>query len=110
MDRTTEPAPFDLGYYKKEKAPEVLFNKPGQVDVFCAIHTKMHCIILVVPNRFFAKADDKGKFTLRDLPAGTYKVKAWHERLPFQVKEITVPAVGEVKVDFVLGVAELPKP
>jgi plastocyanin len=104
---------FDLGYYKKEKVPEVRFDRAGRVDVFCAIHTKMHCIILVVPNPFYAMADEKGRFTIKNVPAGTYKVRAWHERLPSQTnqtKEIVVPAEGEAKVEFALGVGQLPKP
>ena len=100
---------FDLGYYKKEKVPEVRFDRVGRVDVFCAIHPKMHCIILVVPNPFFAVADDKGRFVIKDVPAGTYKVRAWHERIPSQTREIVVPATGDVKIDFTLGLGELPK-
>jgi plastocyanin len=97
---------FDLGYYKKDKVPEVVFDRVGRVDVFCAIHSKMHCIVLVLPNPFFAKADDRGRFTIKDLPAGTYKVKAWHERLPAQTREVVVPAQGEVRVEFRLGVGQ----
>jgi plastocyanin len=100
---------FDLGYYKKERTPDIVFDKVGQVDVFCAIHSKMHCIILVVPNRYFAKADAQGRFTIPDVPPGTYKVKAWHERLPAKVQTIVVPASGEVKADFVLSLGDLPK-
>jgi len=106
----SEAKEFDLGYYKKEKVPEVTFDRVGRVDVFCAIHTKMHCIILVLPSPYFARADDKGRFVIRNIPAGTYKVRAWHERLPAQTKEIVVPAEGEVKVDFVLGVGARPQP
>lgn len=105
----SEPKPFDLGYYKKEKLPEIVFDTVGQVDVFCAIHTKMHCIILVVPNRFFAKADEKGRFTIKDVPPGTYKVRAWHERLPAKTQPVVVPATGDVKIDFVLSLGDLPK-
>lgn len=105
----SDAQPFDLGYYKKEKVPEVRFDRLGRVDVFCAIHPKMHCIILVLPNPFFAAADEKGRFAIRNLPAGTYKVRAWHERMPSQVKEVVVPAEGEVKVDFALGFGALPK-
>jgi plastocyanin len=106
---TSEAKEFDLGYYKKEKTPEILFDRPGRVDVFCAIHTKMHCIILILPNPFFATVDGKGRFTIKNVPAGTYKLRAWHELLPGQVKEVVVPADGEVKVDFALGVSDLPK-
>lgn len=101
---------FDLGYYKKEKVPEVVFDRVGRVDIFCAIHSKMHCIVLVLPNPFFAKADDRGRFAIRNVPAGTYKVKAWHERLPAQVREVVVPAEGEVRIDFTLGVGQGTKP
>lgn len=105
----TETQDFNLNFYKKEKVPEVRFDKLGRVDVFCAIHTNMHCIILVLPNPYFAVADARRRFVIKDVPAGTYRVKAWHERLPGQVKEITVKADGDTVVDFVLGVAELPK-
>jgi len=100
---------FDLDYYKKEKVPEVRFDRVGRVDVFCAIHPKMHCIILVVPNPFFAVADDKGRFVIKNVPAGTYKVRGWHERMTSQTREIVVPEVGDVKIDFALGLGELPK-
>jgi plastocyanin len=105
----SEAKEFDLGYYKKEKVPKVTFDRAGRVDVFCAIHSRMHCIILVVPNRYFAVADARGRFTITGVPAGTYKVRAWHERLPGKSRQVTVPADGEVKADFTLSVGELPK-
>lgn len=105
----SEPKPFDLEYYKKDRVPEVTFDQVGRVDVHCAIHTKMHCIVLVVPNRFFAKADEKGRFRIPDVPAGTYQVRAWHERFPSKVRQVTVPASGDVTADFVLSIGDLPK-
>lgn len=105
-----ETKPFDLGLYSSDQpAKRVVFDKPGQADVFCSIHTKMHAIVLVLTNPWFALADAKGRFTIRDVPAGTYQLRAWHERVPGQTKEIHVPAEGEVQVDFVLGMANLPK-
>ncbi len=106
----TETQDFNLGFYKKEKVPEVRFDRLGRVDIFCAIHTNMHCIILVLPNPYFAEVDAHRHFVIKNVPAGSYRLKAWHERVPAQVREIVVPAEGEVKVDFVLGVAELPRP
>lgn len=106
----TETQDFNLGFYKKEKVPEVRFDRLGRVDIFCAIHTNMHCIILVLPNPYFALADGHRRFVIKNVPAGTYRLKAWHERVPPSVREVIVPAEGEVKINFVLGVAELPKP
>ena len=105
----SETKTFNLGLYKTERVPAITFNKPGRVDVFCAIHSQMHCIILVLPTPYFAKADARGRFEIRDVPAGTYKLHAWHERLPAKVVEVTVPADGDVTLNLVLGVADLPK-
>ena len=95
---------FDLGLYTREKVPEILFDRTGQVDVYCAIHSKMHCIILVLPSRYFAKVNAHQRYFLRDVPAGTYRLRAWQERLPARTAVVTVPAEGEVRVDFTLGV------
>lgn len=101
---------FDLGLYKgNPQEKRVTFNKPGRGDVFCSIHANMHCIVLVLENPYFASVDNHNHYTITDVPAGTYKLKAWHERLPPQTREITVPEKGEIKVDFVLGINNLPK-
>lgn len=105
----SEAKEFDLGLYKDPTIKDVTFDKPGRVDVFCSIHSQMNCVILVLKNPFFAATDNKGQFRIQNVPAGTYKVKAWHERLPGQTKEITVPAEGEVRVDFIVGVGNIPK-
>jgi plastocyanin len=100
---------FDLGLYKSPQIERVTFDKVGRVDVFCSIHARMNCIVLVLENPYFAATNEKGRYSIRNVPAGTYKLKAWHERLPSQTQEITVPETGEVKIDFTLGIANLPK-
>lgn len=101
---------FDLGLYKGDpKDKRVTFDKVGRVDVFCSIHENMHCIVLVLENPYFAATDDDGNYKIRNVPPGTYKLKAWHERLPADEKEITVPASGEVKVNFTLSIKNLPQ-
>jgi plastocyanin len=101
---------FDLDLYKGNPPEKrVTFDKPGRVDVFCSIHSQMSCIVLVLENPYFASTDSKGRYTIPNVPAGTYKLKAWYERLPAQELEVTVPETGEVKTDFTLGVKNLPK-
>lgn len=105
----SETKPFDLGFYRSDEVKRVTFEKPGRVDIFCSIHTRMSCIVLVVDNPFFAVADKNGNYKIPNVPAGTYRLKAWHERLPAQVKNITVQETGATAAIFVLSVTGLPK-
>ncbi|MBI5774347.1 MAG: carboxypeptidase regulatory-like domain-containing protein [Verrucomicrobia bacterium] len=104
---------FDLGLYKTPGTngwPKIILQKPGRVDVFCSIHTKMNCVILVLENPFFAATDSRGRYTMTNVPPGEYTLKAWHERLPPRTQKITVSETGEVKADFTLGPQAAPKP
>jgi len=100
---------FDLGLYKDPEIKQVVFDKPGRVDIFCSIHSSMNCIVLVLETPHFSATDDKGRYSITNVPPGKYRMKAWHERLPSQVKEVTIPETGDVKLDFVLGITNLPK-
>ncbi len=105
----SETKQFDLGLYKDE-VKRIKFDKTGKVDVFCSIHSKMHCIILVLETPYFAVTDDKGHYSITNVPPGTYTVKAWHERLPPELKEVVIPATpASTRQDFTLGVKGLPK-
>jgi plastocyanin len=105
----SEAKPFDLDLYKSPEVKRVPFDKPGRVDVFCSIHTTMSCVILVLENPWFAVSDSKGGYTITNVPPGNYTLKAWHERLPTATKQIVVPEHGDLKVDFTLGINNLPK-
>jgi plastocyanin len=108
---TSESKEFDLGLYLQERVPELVFDQLGRVDVFCSIHAKMHCIVLVLPSPYFAVSGPKGRFSIRNVPPGTYRVRAWQERMPpSAARLVTVPAAGDAKgTDFVLGLGGLPK-
>ena len=43
---------------------------------------------------------EDGKFEIIGLPAGTYEVEAWHEKLGTQVSTVTVAADSNETVDF----------
>jgi plastocyanin len=101
---------FELGLYKGNPPDKrVTFDKTGRVDVFCSIHENMHCVVLVLPNSYFASTDDNGDYKIPNVPPGTYTLRAWHERLPADERQVVVPADGEVKADFTLTIKNLPQ-
>jgi plastocyanin len=105
----SQAKPFDLGFYRSHEVKRIKFDKPGRVDIFCSIHTKMSCVVLVLENPFFAVVDKNGNYKIPSLPPGTYQLKAWHERLPPQERSITVTEKGIVLANFILSVTGLPK-
>ena len=91
---TEEKNTFDLGRYPKKEYRDQQYNDLGLYKVYCNIHKKMILDILVVPNRYFAVTDKKGKYHITDVPAGEYVLKAWHiyggsVELPISVKQDT---------------------
>lgn len=74
--------PFELKLYSGMPGSPILFDKPGTVVIGCNIHDQMVAYIQVVSTPYFAKSDDAGQARIADLPAGKYRLKAWHYQLP----------------------------
>ena len=100
--------PFNLGLYRNE-VKGIKSDKPGRADVSCSIHRDMHSIVSVFEHPYLSQTDRTGDYIVSDLPAGLYRIKAWNERLPPQLKEARVPENGTIQVDFKLGVYGLPE-
>jgi plastocyanin len=77
------------------------FDKTGEFTLLCNLHPGMIGYLVVAPSSWFAKADAKGHFRIKDVPAGTYKLTAWAPRLPKVTETITV-AGSPVTKDFEL--------
>ena len=50
----------------------------------------MNCYAGVVDNPFYAVSDDKGNFTIKGVPNGTYTLEVWHEKYGTQNMSVTV--------------------
>jgi hypothetical protein len=57
----------------------------------CDVHPWMTAYIFVCDNRHFAVTGADGNFSLKGIPAGTYRVEAWHERFGTLASTVTVP-------------------
>ncbi len=87
---------FDLGLYKRPKSGSRTFEKPGVYTIYCNIHPQMSALVMVRDNPYFAKASKDGSFRIEGVPAGEYKVRAFHERAgDGTVVTAKVPATGD---------------
>lgn len=75
----SQPKTFDLGAFSKSEEKSVVLDTPGRVDVFCAIHTNMHSIILVLDTPHFTTTDARGMFQIAKLAPGKHTLTLWHE-------------------------------
>jgi plastocyanin len=87
------PHRFKLKLYSGTPSRPELFDKPGLVVLGCNIHDTMVGYVVVVDTPFFAKTAPSGAAALT-LPAGSYRVRVWHEKLagPFESPGISVGA------------------
>ncbi len=104
----SDGAKFDLGLYKSGESKAVTFKRPGVVDVYCNIHPNMVAKVKVVDTSYYAVTGPDGRFTIADVPPGTYPVVAWQAAGPEWRGEVTVktgetaavaPTLVEGKVD-----------
>jgi hypothetical protein len=70
--------------------------------VYCNIHPQMSAYVLVRDNPFWARPDAEGVFEIPDVPAGTWVLKAWHERSGEASRTVNVPESGGTSLSVTL--------
>jgi plastocyanin len=93
---------FDLGLYKRPKSASRTFDKPGIYTVYCNIHPQMSATVLVIDNPYFTSVAKDGTFRIAGVPAGEYKLIAFHERAGESALSLKVLATGEATASFSL--------
>jgi plastocyanin len=94
--------PFDLGYYEKGKSREVVFSRPGIVQIYCHVHPEMYGVVVVTKSSWTAIPADDGTFSFNGVPAGEYKAMVWQRAAGLVSKSVFVPPTGSVHISFSL--------
>ena len=58
----------------------------------CDVHGWMNAYAGVLDHPYFAVTGEDGKFSIKNLPPGTYKLTAWHEKAGSKTIDVTVGA------------------
>jgi plastocyanin len=95
-------ATFDLGRYPKGESKGRRFTNTGLVKVYCHIHSHMTAAIMVFDHAYFRIPSADGAFSLDGVPAGTYQISAWHERIGESTNTVQVEPGRTARVDFAL--------
>lgn len=66
----------------------------------CDVHGWMTSYGGIVAHPYFAVTDAAGRFSLPDLPPGTYTIEAWHEKLGTRTQQITIAPKQSADVAF----------
>jgi len=104
LSKTTS---FDLGNYPKDQTRSVKFARPGIVFVGCRLHSNMGAVIVVSPNQWSTMADGAGKFTLSDIPPGTYTAVAWHKTAGFFRNTVRIEENRATQLEFFIPLDEI---
>ncbi len=81
---------------------KTLPERPGVLDIRCDVHEWMKATVHLMEHPYFATTAADGTIQIDDVPAGTYTMVIWHERLGETRQQVTVAAGGSVDVPVVL--------
>lgn len=74
------------------------FTEPAQIEVVCQEHPWTRAWIAVLDHPYFAKTSNTGTFTIDAVPAGRYRIRAWHPSLGVADDSVSVVAGQQVSL------------
>ena len=72
----------------------------------CGFHAYMESWAIAVDNPYYVLTDENGRFSIKDVPPGTYDLRAWHPGIKQVMKKpVTIEPGANLTIDF-----QLPSP
>ncbi len=81
-----------------EVVPVDKLREPAEIEVVCEQHPWTHAWLAVLDHPYYAETSGSGAFTIDGVPAGTYRIRAWHPLLGFADDSVTVTAGQQASV------------
>lgn len=93
---------FNIGMPVKGMKLKKTFDTPEtMVKIVCDVHPWMNGYVGVMEHPYFFVTGEDGSFQLPNLPAGTYEVVAWQEKLGELTQKVTVGDNETKEISFV---------
>ncbi|MBL8359417.1 MAG: methylamine utilization protein [Rubrivivax sp.] len=73
---------FEIKLYVGTPANPVVFDQPGIAVLGCNIHDTMAAWVVVVDTPWYGRTGAGGRLLLPSVPAGRYRLRAWHATMP----------------------------
>ncbi len=93
---------FHLGRFRVDEKRVYTFRKPGAYSIRCDIHPGMLAWVFVSESGYAAPVDRKGRFTIPDVPPGTWALAVWNAHLDGAERTVTVADGKTVEETFTL--------
>ncbi len=93
---------FNMAQPGFKKVVKKQIDKPEVIKVTCDAHNWMQGWWYVTSSPYFAVTDDKGNYTIKDVPAGSYQIEVWQEKLGKQEQKAGVKDGQATTVNFEL--------
>ena len=92
--------PFNIAMPEtKLEASEVFTKEEFMFKIKCDVHPWMGAWVTVLSHPFFDVTTTDGTFEITGLPAGTYEIEAWHEKLDALTTTVTLADGAEESLD-----------
>jgi len=100
-ESTVNPV-VDMAQPGFKKTISITVAKPEAIKVTCDAHNWMEGWWYATANPYYAVTDAHGRFSISNVPPGTYTIEVWQEKLGTAREQVAVTAGGVANVKFTL--------